>query len=107
MCPDLIQAWVSWAQFEKRAQQGCLGDHLHRCRSVLQRGLTLNPNNAKLCQVNSWHPHTYFKQKAFQPACTRLFMRPHAALWGQLQLSHIEQRSRRAAPGRGCSSGGS
>ncbi len=51
MCPDLVQAWVSWAQFEKRAQQGCLGDHLQRCRSVLQRGLTLNPNNAKLCQV--------------------------------------------------------
>lgn len=52
MCPDLVQAWVSWAQFEKRAQQGCLGDHLQRCRSVLQRGLTLNPNNAKLCQVH-------------------------------------------------------
>ncbi len=51
MCPDLVQAWVSWAQFEKRVQQGCLGDHLQRCRSVLQRGLTLNPNNAKLCQV--------------------------------------------------------
>ena len=51
MCPDLVQAWVSWAQFEKRAQQGSNGDHLQRCRSVLQRGLTLNPNNAKLCQV--------------------------------------------------------
>lgn len=51
MCPDLVQAWVSWAQFEKRAQQGSVGDHLQRCRSVLQRGLTLNPNNAKLCQV--------------------------------------------------------
>ena len=51
MCPDLVQAWVSWAQFEKRAQQGSMGDHLQRCRSVLQRGLTLNPNNAKLCQV--------------------------------------------------------
>ena len=34
MCPDLIQAWVSWAQFEKRAQQGSVGDHLQRCRSV-------------------------------------------------------------------------
>ena len=54
MCPDLVQAWVSWAQFEKRVQQGCLGDHLHRCRSVLQRGLTLNPNNAKLCQVRAY-----------------------------------------------------
>ena len=53
MCPDLVQAWVSWAQFEKRAQQGSVGDHLQRCRSVLQRGLTLNPNNAKLCQVCS------------------------------------------------------
>ena len=51
MCPDLVQAWVSWAQFEKRAQQGSVGDHLQRCRSVLQQGLTLNPNNAKLCQV--------------------------------------------------------
>ena len=51
MCPDLVQAWVSWAQFEKRVQQGSIGDHLQRCRSVLQRGLTLNPNNAKLCQV--------------------------------------------------------
>ena len=56
MCPDLVQAWVSWAQFEKRAQQGSLGDHLQRCRSVLQRGLTLNPNNAKLCQV-CWCVH--------------------------------------------------
>ena len=65
MCPDLIQAWVSWAQFEKRAQQGCMGNHLHRCRSVLQRGLTLNPNNAKLCQVKQRHSHTYFNQKRF------------------------------------------
>ena len=74
MCPDLVQAWVSWAQFEKRVQQGCLGDHLQRCRSVLQRGLTLNPNNAKLCQVDTCaHSRQHITVLTLRAGYTRLW----------------------------------
>jgi hypothetical protein len=56
LCPDFTKAWVSWAQLEKRVRSdssAALGDHLQRCRTVLQRGLSLNPNNARLCQVGA------------------------------------------------------
>ncbi len=45
-----LQAWVSWAQFEKRVKK----DHQDRfqsCRQVLQQGLTLNRTSAALIQV--------------------------------------------------------
>ena len=49
----LLQAWVSWAQFEKRMER--LADQSmarsDKTREVLQRGLTLNPSSAALCQV--------------------------------------------------------
>ena len=51
LCPDFTKAWVSWAQLEKRVRLGDGVDHVERCRCVLQRGLTLNPKNASLCQV--------------------------------------------------------
>ncbi|BDA42044.1 probable protein high chlorophyll fluorescent 107 [Coccomyxa sp. Obi] len=51
LCPDFTKAWVSWAQLEKRVKLGDGVDHVERCRCVLQRGLTLNPKNASLCQA--------------------------------------------------------
>lgn len=53
LCPEFTKAWVSWAQLEKRMRLQDLGDHVERCRTVLQRGLALNPNNAGLCQVRA------------------------------------------------------
>ncbi len=38
-------------QMEKRSRAAGAGDHLARCRMVLQRGLTINPDSAPLCQV--------------------------------------------------------
>lgn len=52
MCPSYGKAWVSWAQMEKRTRAAGAGDHLARCRMVLQQGLSLNPDSAPLCQVS-------------------------------------------------------
>ena len=38
-------------QMEKRTRAAAAGDHLARCRIVLQQGLSLNPDSAPLCQV--------------------------------------------------------
>ena len=57
----LLQAWVSWAQFEKRMER--LADQsmarFDKTREVLQRGLTLNPSSAALCQVMLSHPFKF------------------------------------------------
>lgn len=57
------KAWVSYAQMEKRCalvgghsashEAAVVGskDRFQRCRTVLQRGLTINPNSACLVQV--------------------------------------------------------
>ena len=39
-------------QMEKRSRAAGAGDHLARCRMVLQQGLSLNPDSAPLCQVS-------------------------------------------------------
>ena len=44
------QAWVSWAQFEKRVKKHHQ-DRFQKCRQVLQQGLTLNRTSAALIQV--------------------------------------------------------
>lgn len=46
--PDHHKAWVSWAQLEKRIAQE---ERFAKCRDVLQRGLTLNPNSVFLIQA--------------------------------------------------------
>lgn len=48
-----LQAWVSWAQFEKRVEKTIQGhsDRFQTCREVLQRGLFLNRKSAALVQV--------------------------------------------------------
>lgn len=50
--PEETQAWVSWAQMEKRFEklEGS-ATRFARCRRVLQQGLTLNPNSAQICQA--------------------------------------------------------
>ena len=58
MCPSYGKAWVSWAQMEKRTRTAGAGDHLARCRMVLQQGLSLNPDSAPLCQVSPHAPIT-------------------------------------------------
>ena len=58
MCPSYGKAWVSWAQMEKRTRTAGAGDHLARCRMVLQQGLSLNPDSAPLCQVSPHAPTT-------------------------------------------------
>lgn len=46
--PDHHKAWVSWAQLEKRIAQE---ERFARCRDILQRGLTLNPDSVFLIQA--------------------------------------------------------
>lgn len=46
--PDFYKAWVSWAQMEKRSNPD---ERFMRCREVLQRGLTSNPQSAALIQA--------------------------------------------------------
>lgn len=48
---QFLQAWVSWAQFEKRVNKGDQ-DRFQTCRQVLQQGLTLNRTSAALIQVH-------------------------------------------------------
>ncbi len=43
------RAW----QMEKRSRAAGAGDHVARCRMVLQQGLTLNPDSAPLCQART------------------------------------------------------
>lgn len=47
--PDHHKAWVSWAQLEKRSIAH--EERFARCRDVLQRGLTLNPDSVFLIQA--------------------------------------------------------
>ncbi|PNH07477.1 hypothetical protein TSOC_006069 [Tetrabaena socialis] len=47
--PTMCKAWVSWAQMEKRCHRG--SERWLRMRSILQRGLTLNPHSACLIQA--------------------------------------------------------
>ena len=47
---ELPQAWVSWAQFEKRVRKD-QQDRFHSCRQVLQQGLSINRTSAALIQV--------------------------------------------------------
>ncbi|GAB4814470.1 hypothetical protein N2152v2_001516 [Parachlorella kessleri] len=53
-CPQLTEAWVSWAKMEQWASQS-LGEadsqRLSKCREVLQRALALNPTNAEVAQA--------------------------------------------------------
>ncbi|KAK9823656.1 hypothetical protein WJX72_004459 [[Myrmecia] bisecta] len=49
-CPQLVKAWVSWAQMEKRLTRGSSQD-TQRCREILQRALCQNPDSAPLCQA--------------------------------------------------------
>lgn len=47
---SLSQAWVSWAQFEKRVKKD-QQERFHSCRQVLQQGLSINRTSAALIQV--------------------------------------------------------
>lgn len=49
--PCLLKAWVSWAQMEKRSIPRGDEGRWAACRTVLQRGLLVNPNAPPLLQA--------------------------------------------------------
>ncbi|KAL4431107.1 hypothetical protein ABPG75_006363 [Micractinium tetrahymenae] len=49
--PCLLKAWVSWAQMEKRSIPRGDDGRWDACRTVLQRGLLVNPNAPPLLQA--------------------------------------------------------
>lgn len=49
--PNVCKAWVSYAQMEKRSNKQSAVDKYFRCREVLQRGMSHNPQSACLAQA--------------------------------------------------------